>query len=160
MSERRRFRDGGEWESAYGYCRAIRTDDLILVSGCTSAVDGAVRHPADPAAQTRVAIDTALAAVTALGGAVGDVVRTRIYLTHRRDCDAVGQVHAEVFGENPPVSTMVVVVGLLHPDMRVEIEVEAVVAARAQDDDVVADPSQGDDVAADPSQGGDVVEDP
>jgi len=60
VRERRRFTDGGEWESAYGYCRAIRTDDLILVSGCTSALDGTVRHPADPAAQTRVAIETAL----------------------------------------------------------------------------------------------------
>ncbi len=136
MRERRRFTDGGEWESAYGYCRAIRTDDLILVSGCTSALDGTVRHPADPAAQTRVAIETALGAVTALGGSLADVVRTRMYVTHRRDCDAVGGVHAEVFGESPPAATMVIVAGLLHPDMRIEIEVEAVVADREEGGDV------------------------
>jgi enamine deaminase RidA (YjgF/YER057c/UK114 family) len=49
-----------------------------------------------------------------------------MYVTHRRDCDTVGRVHAEVFGAYPPVATMVIVAGLLHPDMRVEIEVEAV----------------------------------
>ncbi len=133
MSGRRRFDSGGEWESAYGYCRAIRNDDLILVSGCTSAVDGRVRHEADPAAQTRVAIETALGAIAALGGTLADVVRTRMYVTSRRDCDAVGRVHGEVFAQNQPVATMVIVAGLLHPDMRVEIEVEAIVADRDGD---------------------------
>ena len=64
-------------------------------------------------------------ALAEFGADVADVVRTRMYVTHRRDCDAVGRVHAEVFGEHPPVATMVIVSGLLHPDMRVEIEVEA-----------------------------------
>ncbi len=132
MSERRRFDSGGEWERSYGYCRAIRTGDRILVSGCTSALDGKVRHPADPAAQLRVAIETAVAAIEALGGSITDVVRTRMFVTHRRDCDAVGRVHGETFGANPPVATMLIVAGLLHPDMRVELEVEAVVASPDQ----------------------------
>lgn len=121
----RRF-SGGPWETAYGYCRAIRVGRTVYVSGCTSMVEGRVRHPADPAGQVRVAIETALEVLTQLGAAVADVVRTRMYVTHRRDCDAVGRVHAEVFGADPPVATMVIVSGLLHPDMRVEIEVEAV----------------------------------
>jgi len=137
VSRRDRFDSGGEWEAAYGYCRAIRADDLILVAGCTSAMAGRVRHPADPAAQLRVAIDTALAAVTALGGTPTDVVRTRMYVTHRNDCDAVGRVHGEVFADHPPVATMVIVAGLLHPDMRVEIEVEAIIADREGGGEVV-----------------------
>ena len=124
---RRRVDSGGAWEALYGYCRALRVGDQILVSGCTSTLDGKVRYPGDPGAQVRVAIDTAMEAVAQLGGRLEDVVRTRMYLTHRRDCDAVGAVHGEVFGAYRPVATMVIVAGLLHPDMRVEIEVEAVV---------------------------------
>ena len=126
--DRQRVDSGGHWESLYGYSRALRVGDRILVAGCTATVDGAVRHPGDPGAQLRVAIDIAMGAVAELGGRLEDVVRTRMYLTHRRDCDAVGVVHGEVFGPHRPVSTMVIVAGLLDPDMRVEIEVEAVVS--------------------------------
>lgn len=126
MSDRRRYHSGGFWEAEFGYCRAVEVDGRILVSGCTSTREGAVHFPADPAAQMRAALDTALTAVRELGGSVADVVRTRTYVTHRRDCDVVGRVHGVVFGEHPPVSTMVIVAGLLHPDMRVEVELEAV----------------------------------
>jgi len=128
---RRRTGGDGPWEEAFGYCRAVRVGDRILVSGSTSVGDGRVRHPADPASQMRVALETALAAVVQLGGRTGDVVRTRIYVTHRRDCDAVGRVHGEVFAAAPPAATMVIVSGLIHPDMRVEVELEAVVEGGA-----------------------------
>lgn len=127
ISDRQRVDSGGVWEEPYGYCRALRVGDQILVAGCTSTLEGTVRHPADPGAQLRVAVETALRAVGDLGGRLEDVVRTRMYLTHRRDCDAVGLVHGELFRAHRPVATMVIVAGLLHPDMRVEIEVEAVV---------------------------------
>lgn len=125
-ADRERHFSGGVWESAYGYCRAMRIDRTVLVSGCTSAQEDRVRFPGDPGSQVRVALATALTALAAFGAGLEDVVRTRMYLTHRRDCDAVGRVHGEVFGATPPVATMVIVSGLLHPDMRVEIEVEAV----------------------------------
>ncbi|MEO8830141.1 RidA family protein [Lapillicoccus sp.] len=125
---RERHSSGGLWEQEYGYSRAIRVGRQVLVAGCTSMVDGRVHYPSDPAAQLRVAIETVLDALAALGAGPDDVVRTRMYVTHRRDCDAVGRVHAEYFGATPPVATMVIVSGLLHPDMRVEIEVDAVLA--------------------------------
>ncbi len=132
-ADRERHFSGGIWESAYGYCRAMRVERTVLVSGCTSMQEGRVLYPADPGSQVRVALQTAVTALEALGARVDDVVRTRMYVTHRRDCDAVGRVHAEVFGASPPVATMVIVSGLLHPDMRVEIEVEAMLPAGADD---------------------------
>ena len=102
-----------------GYARAVRVGPLVVVAGTTAPGD-------DLAAQTREVFRRIETALTEAGAALTDVVRTRMYVTHRRDCDAVGRVHAEVFGEHPPVATMVIVSGLLHPDMRVEIEVEAV----------------------------------
>lgn len=122
---RRHYSSGGPWEDLYGYSRAVRTGDHIVVSGCTSVVDGQVRHPGDAAAQLRVALDTAIEAVISLGGSTGDVVRTRLYLLRRSDCDSVGRAHGERFSDVRPAASMVLVAGLLDAEMLVEVEVEA-----------------------------------
>jgi enamine deaminase RidA (YjgF/YER057c/UK114 family) len=120
-----RFSSGGPYESRFGYSRALRTGDRILVSGCTSIVDGLVLHRGDAAAQMRVALDVALEAVTSLGGSATDVVRTRMYVVDRQDCESVGIVHGERFAQIRPAATMVVVSGLIDEAMLVEVEVEA-----------------------------------
>ena len=122
---RRRHSTGGPWEEAFGYSRAIRTGDRIVVSGCTSVVDDVVQHAGDAGAQMAVALDTALGSVTALGGSIGDVIRTRIYVVSRADCDDVGRVHGERFADVRPAATMILVAGLIDEEMLVEVEVEA-----------------------------------
>jgi enamine deaminase RidA (YjgF/YER057c/UK114 family) len=79
-----------------------------------------------------VALKTAIEAVTVLGGSVGDVVRTRIYLLNRSDCESVGAVHGECFAQARPVATMVLVAGLIEEEMLVEVEVEARVGTADQ----------------------------
>ena len=118
---------GGPWEDAFGYARAVRVGEQVHVSGCTAVVDGAVAHPGDAGAQARVALDAALAALTRLGGTDADVVRTRMYVTDRADCEAVGLAHGSRLRGVRPAATMVVVAGLLDPAMLVEIELDAVV---------------------------------
>lgn len=122
---RHQLSSGGPYEARFGYSRALRTGDRILVSGCTSMVDGQVRHPGDAAAQMRVALDTAIEAVGSLGGSAGDVVSTRMYVVNRSDCEPVGAVHGERFGQVRPAATMVLVAGLIEEAMLVEIELEA-----------------------------------
>jgi len=122
---RRLYWSGGTWEDAFGYSRAVRTGDRILVSGCTAAVDGVVQHAGDAGAQMQLALDHVLEAITALDGTLGDVIRTHIYVVNRADCDAVGRVHGERFAEVRPAATMVLVAGLLDEQMLVEVEVEA-----------------------------------
>jgi enamine deaminase RidA (YjgF/YER057c/UK114 family) len=122
---RRRLGTDNPYEERYGYSRALRTGDRVLVSGCTSLVDGQVRHPGDAAAQARVALDTAVSSVVALGGCAADVVLTRLYVVGRVHCDAVGLAHGERFADVRPVATMVVVAGLVDEQMLVEVELEA-----------------------------------
>ena len=116
---------GGPWEQRYGYCRALRSGDRVIVSGCTAAADPSALDTGDAAAQFEVAAATALAALADLGAGVTDVVRTRMYIVDRADADAVGAAHQRVFGGHPPAATMVVVAGLIDARMRVELEVEA-----------------------------------
>jgi enamine deaminase RidA (YjgF/YER057c/UK114 family) len=71
------------------------------------------------------ALDQVFEAVKALGGTLGDVIATRVYVVSRADCDPVGRVHGERFADVRPVATMIVVAGLLDEQMLVEVEVEA-----------------------------------
>jgi enamine deaminase RidA (YjgF/YER057c/UK114 family) len=132
-SRPRQLRSDGPYEAIFGYSRALRTGNRILVSGCTSVVDGQVRHPGDAAAQMRVALDTGIEAVTSLGGSAADVVRTRMYVVSRADCESVGLVHGQRFAQIRPVATMVLVSGLIDEEMLVEIEIEAVTTATRGD---------------------------
>lgn len=119
---------GSPYEQTIGFSRAVRVGDTIAVSGSAPVWPGGEVDP-DVTAQTRRCWEIALAALDELGGAPGDVIRTRQYVVHAADADAVGAVHGEIFGHIRPASTMVVVAGLLDPRWRVEVEVDAVVGA-------------------------------
>ncbi len=84
--------------------------------------------PEDVAAQARQCLAIIVAALSEAGAGVSDVVRTRMYVTSARDSEAVGAVHAELFGQIRPAATMVVVAQLLDPRWKVEIEAEAELA--------------------------------
>jgi enamine deaminase RidA (YjgF/YER057c/UK114 family) len=127
-AERRRHSSGGPWEDRFGYSRALRVGDRIVVSGCTAVGDDAALSSTDARRQAEAALAVALDAVAALGGRRDDVVRTRMYLTRREDADAVGEAHGAAFADVRPAATMVVVAGLIDERMLVEIELEAVVS--------------------------------
>ena len=59
------------------------------------------------------------------GFTMADIVRATYYITDVRDADAHLAVCGEVLGNIRPAATLLVVVGLLKPEMRVEIEVTA-----------------------------------
>ncbi|MFQ1001091.1 RidA family protein [Modestobacter sp. SSW1-42] len=127
-----RLGSGGAWEGIVGYSRVVTIGDQAWVSGCTAAtVAGTVAHPGDAGGQTRVALATVAQALTDAGFALGDVVRTRIYVTDISRWEEVGRAHGEVFGEIRPATTMVQVAALIDPSMLVEIEADAVRGASA-----------------------------
>jgi enamine deaminase RidA (YjgF/YER057c/UK114 family) len=116
---------GGPWEDAYGYSRAVVVGPHAYVSGCTAVVEGVVHDEADPYRQALTAFGLALTTLREAGFAPEDVVRTRMYVTHTRDMDAVGRAHKELFDAARPAATMVVVSKLIDPQMLVEVEVDA-----------------------------------
>ncbi|MET7622581.1 RidA family protein [Streptomyces sp. NPDC005408] len=121
----RRVASNGPWEEAFGYSRAVELPNgLVLVSGCTSVVDGVVLD-GDPYDQTITAFGVAVDALKDLGLDREHVVRTRMYITHARDVDEVGRAHRELFGSVRPAASMLIVSGFVDPRLVVEVEVEA-----------------------------------
>ncbi|MFL6178334.1 MAG: Rid family hydrolase [Actinomycetes bacterium] len=116
---------GAEWETRYGYHRAVAVGERAWVSGTTASSRGEAPDP-DPAVQAEVAFTIALEALADLGFERTDVVLTRMYVTDIDAADEVGHVHGDVFRGVNPVSTMVGVSGLIDPRLKVEIEIEAV----------------------------------
>ncbi|MFF5338742.1 RidA family protein [Streptomyces sp. NPDC013181] len=121
----RRVSSGAPWEEKFGYSRAVQLPGgLVLVSGCTSVVDGEIAA-GSPYEQTVNAFGVAFRALAELGLGREDVVRTRMYVMHARDTDEVGRAHKELFDTVRPAATMVVVSGFVDPSLVVEVEVEA-----------------------------------
>ncbi|MFD8915232.1 RidA family protein [Streptomyces sp. NPDC059575] len=125
MSDVRRVSTGAPWEDQFGYSRAVELPNgLVLVSGCTSIVDGQIAG-GGPYEQAVNAFNVALGALEQVGLGRDDVVRTRMYITHARDVDDVGRAHKELFDTVRPAATMIIVSGLVDPSLVVEVEVEA-----------------------------------
>ena len=123
-SARRSVESGADWESRFGYHRAVAVGGSAWVSGTTAASAG--EDPsADVGVQTEAAFTIALRALGQLGFDRSDVVRTRMYVTDMNDAETVGRVHGSVFEGVNPAATMVAVAALIDPRLRVEVEVEA-----------------------------------
>ncbi|MGQ5516291.1 RidA family protein [Halococcus saccharolyticus] len=119
---------GTEWESQVGYSRAVRAGPQIHVSGTTATDEnGAIVGVDDPYEQTVHALSNVERALEDADAAIGDVVRTRLYVTDIDDWEAIGAAHREVFGDVRPATSMVEVARLIDPDLLVEVEATAVV---------------------------------
>jgi enamine deaminase RidA (YjgF/YER057c/UK114 family) len=113
------------WEEEFGSAHAVAAGDQVHVAGCTAWVDGRIEREGDPFTQTLTAFGSAVQALAAYGLTIDDVVRTRMYLTHVRDAEEVGRAHRQLFAAVRPVTTMLVVAGLVDPRMMVEVELDA-----------------------------------
>jgi enamine deaminase RidA (YjgF/YER057c/UK114 family) len=118
---RRNYREGGGFEEAAAYSRAVRIAEHVAVSGT------AAREGGDAYAQTSEAIGRALAAASELGAAKEDVLRTRLLLVQGCDWKAAVRAHAEAFAGVDPANTTYFVSGFIPEGALVEFELDAVI---------------------------------
>ena len=127
--ERVNVSSGGPLESTVGYSRAVRVGDHVAVAGTTTLKPDGVDHPGDCYMQSRAVLRLIEDALQETGATLSDVVRTRAFLTDISKADDYGRAHGEVFGDIRPAATLVEVSALVHPDLVVEIEVDAIVSS-------------------------------
>lgn len=118
---------GSKWEPLMGYSRAVRSGNVIAVTGSVGInADGT--YPKTMGEQARRSLQIILAAVEALGGKAEHVIRTRMYVTDVSKWEEVAKVHGEVFAEIRPATTIVEVTKLIDKEAQIEIEADAIVA--------------------------------
>ncbi len=128
---RRSFSTGTKYEFQFGYSRAVRVNDHIRVAGTAGLGENGQVVSDDVVDQMRRALDIIRNAIEDLGGALDDVVMTRIYVSEARNIDAVAVIHGEFFRDVRPAST-IVRVEFIDPKILVEVEVEAVLGAKKE----------------------------
>ena len=124
--ERQLISSGAAFEDRVGYSRAVRIGDRVWVSGTAPIMPEDADPPTGAYEQARVCLATIERALAEAGASMGDVVRTRIFLTDAANIDEVGRAHGEAFAKARPATTGVVT-QLLDPRWLVEIEAEAVI---------------------------------
>lgn len=121
-AERHNISSDSEFESIVGYSRAVRVGPHVVVAGTIGNGDNVAEQARNALSRIAIALEQA-------GATLADVIRTRTYVTDIASWREVGKVHAEVFGEIRPVTTMVEVGALIAPDLLVEIEADAYVTS-------------------------------
>ena len=115
----------GQPEPVSHYCHVTKAGNLIWVSGTVGvAADGSV--PEGVVEQFEVAIANMDACLKAVGAGAEHVVKVVVYLTDIHDRRKINPIRQRYFGPHRPASTLVEVSALVSPELKVEIEAQAI----------------------------------
>ncbi|WP_428486308.1 RidA family protein [Rhodopila sp.] len=117
----------GQPEPVSHYCHATKAGNLIWVSGTVGiTANGSI--PADVVEQFEIAIANMDACLKAAGAGAEHVVKVTVYLTNIADRTRINPIRQRYFGPHRPASSLVEVSALVLPELKVEIEAQAVLA--------------------------------
>ena len=103
------------------YSPGALADGVLYVSGTLPFDrDNNVMHLGDPAAQTRLVLETIKSVIEAAGGTMADVVMNHIFLTDWAHYGPLNTVYAEYFPGDKP-ARYCIQCGLVKPGALVEI---------------------------------------
>lgn len=125
MAARKLISSGSPFEQAYGYSRAVIQGEWVFVAGTTGYDYASMLMPENARDQARQCWATIAGVLSRAGSSLTDIVRCHYYVTAAEHAEPVLEVCGEVPGEIRPAATIVIVSGLLKPEMKVEIEVTA-----------------------------------
>jgi enamine deaminase RidA (YjgF/YER057c/UK114 family) len=115
---------GSPFEAQVGYSRAVVQGDWCFVAGTTGADPETKVMPDAVADQAANALKIIGGALAQGGFSFADIVRATYYVTDPAYWDEIGPPLGAVFGDIRPAATCIVV-GLIKPEMKIEIEVTA-----------------------------------
>ncbi len=111
-----------------GYVHGIRAGNTVYLAGQVARDErGEVVAPGDAAGQARQVYQNIGRVLAAAGTDFSHIVKMTTYLVDRADSAAVSAVRFEHLGDHRPPHTGLIVAGLGSPDLRVEVDVIAVI---------------------------------
>lgn len=127
MATIQRFMVDGQAEPVSHYCHVVKVDNQVWVSG-TVGIDRNGSIPRSVVEQFDVALSNLEICLRAAGAEPRHVVKVTVFLTNVADRALINPARQRFFGEHRPASTLVEVSALVLPDLKVEIEAQAVIA--------------------------------
>jgi enamine deaminase RidA (YjgF/YER057c/UK114 family) len=127
---RRLISSGSSFEKSIGYSRAVVDGSWVFVSGTTGFDYATMTISDDVVEQCAQALRNIEAALKQAGSGFRDVVRVHYLMTSAADFERCWPAMGAAFGEVRPSCTAMVV-GLVDPRMKIEIEVTALKGAAA-----------------------------
>jgi 2-aminomuconate deaminase len=116
------------------YPRFRRAGELIYVSGVSArlpdgSIDGVSQENGvvcrDVRRQTQRVLQNVAEILASAGASLADCIDITVFLTDQQDFAAYNTAYGEYFESNGPARTTVIVRGLPHPDMVVEVKAVA-----------------------------------
>lgn len=126
--QRKNISSNSPWEDQFGYSRAVIAGERVHVSGTTGTDESGNVVSNDPYEQAKAALQKIERALIQAGSSMNHVYRYRTYITDSAIANEVLKAHTEYFKTVKPAATLVVIKGLLAPEMIVEIEVDAMLS--------------------------------
>ena len=120
----RHITSGSTFEALAGYSRAVVDGEYVHVSGTTGFDYAAMTIADDLVVQTHQCFANIAAALAEAGVTLDDVVRSRYLLVDAADFARVAPLFGQYFATARPAATAMIV-GLVDPRMKIEIEVTA-----------------------------------
>ncbi len=111
------------------YNHAMRAGNTIYVAGQVAKdANGELVAPGDAEGQARHIYESLRRVLAASGATFDNVVKITTFLVDRADAPVVSKIRFENFGDHRPPHTGLIVAGLGGPDVKLEVEVIAVLA--------------------------------
>ncbi|MCB4769669.1 RidA family protein [Ancylobacter sp. Lp-2] len=126
MVKRQNISSGSQFETAYGYSRAVKAGDTLYISGTIGMDYAAGKMPEDAVGQLRQIIKNFELPLAAAGGSLKDIVQITTYVSAPEVFKEVGPELGIIFKDVLPTNAALVV-NFPVPGVLVEIAATAVI---------------------------------
>jgi 2-iminobutanoate/2-iminopropanoate deaminase len=104
----------------YPFSAAVRTGNLLFVSGQVGMRDGKVVEGIEE--QTRATLENIRGVLALADASLEDVVKVTVFITDMSLWPAMNEIYREYFPKDPPARSALGVNGLALPELLVEME--------------------------------------
>lgn len=118
---------GWSWDDKLPLAQAKQIGNTIYVSGQVAFnAQGKLVGKGNMKAQTRQVFRNIKAVLAAAGAKMEHIIKINTYITDGSKFMDMLEARGDIFGDNPPASTAVVVAGLAFPGLLIEVEAIAI----------------------------------